>query len=156
MRKRVSTHDGRKGAITRLDPAWKYCYVRFDDNGKETSFLYSLLNSESGLDAKDRKLATGVYECVGGGNGDRVRNGAPNIAPRGFSVAGTMRITGPDSYSFGGSPGRYHVESSGKIVFETGPLNMYFSKLVSGGRIALNQTGNSFYETTCELNRTLH
>ena len=153
--KKVSTNDGRKGTITRLNPAWSYCYVRFDDNGKEASFVYSLLNAEGGLDPKDRKLATGVYECVSGGNGDPENNGAPRVAPRGFSVSGTMRITGPDTYSFGGGSGKYHVESTGKIVFETGPLNTYFSKLVSGGRIALNTSGKAFYETTCELNRTL-
>jgi len=137
--KRVSTNDGRKGAITRLDPAWSYCYVRFDDNGKEVSFLYSLLNAEGGLAAKDLKLATGVYECIGSGK----------------IVAGTMRITGSDAYSFGGGAGKYRVEASGKIVFETGQLNKAFSKLVSGDRIALNTNGDNFYATTCELNRNL-
>src|SRR5882724_5617336 len=112
--KRVSIHDGRKGTITRLDPAWSYCYVRFDDNGKEVSYLYSLLNAEGGLDRKDLKLATGVYECV----------------DRGRLAAGSMRITGVDTYSFGGASGKFHVETSGKIVFETGPLNKHFSKLV--------------------------
>jgi hypothetical protein len=137
--KRVSTNDGRKGTITHLDPAWSYCYVRFDDNGKEASFLYSLLNAEGGLAPKDLKLATGVYECVGNGR----------------IAAGTMRIIGPDTYSFGGPAGKYRVETSGKIVFETGPLNKAFSKLVSGGRIALNVNGDNFYATTCELNRNL-
>jgi hypothetical protein len=139
--KRVSTNnDGRKGTITRLDPAWSYCYVRFDDNGKEVSFLYSLLNAEGGLAPKDLKLASGVYECVGNGQ----------------TAAGTMRITGPDTYSFGGAAGKFHVETSGAIVFETGPLNKAYSKLVSGDRIALNANGDRFYATTCELNRNLH
>jgi len=40
--KRVSTNDGRKGTITRLDQAWSYCYVRFDDNGKEVSERFSV------------------------------------------------------------------------------------------------------------------
>jgi hypothetical protein len=138
--KRVFTNnDGRKGTITRLDPAWSYCYVRFDDNGKEVSMLYSLLNAEGGLDPKDLKLATGVYECVAGGS---ITNG-------------TLRITGTNTYSFGGMAGKFHVETSGKIVFETGPLKDEFSKLVSGGRIALNSTGKNYSGTTCELNRTL-
>jgi hypothetical protein len=138
--KRVFTNnDGRKGTITRLDPAWSYCYVRFDDNGKEVSMLYSLLNAEGGLDPKDLKLATGVYECIGVG----------------LFQAGRLRINGPDTYSFGNAAGKYHVETSGKIVFETGPLKEEFSKLVSGGRIALNSTGKNFSEVTCELNRTL-
>ena len=138
--KRVFTNnDGRKGTITRLDPAWSYCYVRFDDNGKEVSMLYSLLNAEGGLDPKYLKLDTGVYECVVGNN-----------------AVGTMRINGPDTYSFGGAPGKFHVETSGKIVFETGPFKDEFSKLVSGGRIALNSTGKNFSGLTCQLNRTLH
>ena len=138
--KRVFTaNDGRKGTITRLDQKWSYCYVRFDDNGKEVSFLYSLLSAEGGLDPKDLKLATGVYECIANGR----------------NSAGQMRITGPNTYTFGDGPGKYHVETSGKIVFETGPLNKAYSKLVSGGRIALNMNGDNFYGTTCELNRSL-
>ncbi len=156
--KRVSTNkDGRKGTITRLDTAWSYCYVRFDDDGKEVSFLYSLLNAEGGLDPKDRKLATGVYECVSYGQGSREKSDAPNVNAGGAPVnVGNMRITGPDTYSFGNGSGKFHVEASGKIVFETGPFSKYFSKLVSGGRVALNTQGeNYFYPTTCELNRTL-
>lgn len=142
--KRVSTNTGRKGTVTRLDTAWSYCYVRFDDNGKEEGYLYSLLNSEGGLDPKDRTLAVGTYECVTSGAGGST------------ILAGTMRITGADSYVFGGSaPGRYHVEASGKIVFDTGPLKPYFSKLLSGGRIGLNANGDKFYATSCELNRNI-
>src|SRR5579862_4105195 len=59
--KRVSTNDGRKGVITRLDTAWSYCYVKFDDDGKEASFIYSLLNSE-GAPANSGSLALGTYE----------------------------------------------------------------------------------------------
>jgi len=32
--KRVSTNDGHKGTITRLDVPWSYCFVRFDDDKK--------------------------------------------------------------------------------------------------------------------------
>src|SRR5256885_10239588 len=110
--KRVSTNrDGRKGTITHLDNAWSYCYVRFDDNGKEESLLYSLLNSEDGLAAKDLVLRVGIYECVIGGNN-----------------AGWMRISSPSAYSVENLAGKYHVETSGKIVFETGPYKEYFSK----------------------------
>src|SRR4051812_40581379 len=49
--KRVATNGGRKGAITRADPAWSYCYVKFDDAGKEEGMLYSLLNPERGTTA---------------------------------------------------------------------------------------------------------
>jgi len=136
--KRVSTNDGRKGTITRIDSAWSYCYVRFDDNGKEVSFLYSLLNSADSTAKKgDMKLTPGVYECFAGGH---------------YTFM-DMRITGPNTYSSAGQNGKFHIEETGKIVFETGPLNKDFSRLLSGGRIGLNANGDSFYATTCELNR---
>ena len=141
--KRVTTNTGQKGVITRLDTPWSYCWVRFDDTGKEQEFLYSLLNAEGGLDAKDRQLATGVYECVTTGTGGST------------ILAGTLRITGPGTYSMSNSSGKFHVEASGKIVFESGPLKPYFSKLLSGGRVGLNGNGDTFYATACELNRNL-
>jgi hypothetical protein len=137
--KRVSTNDGRKGVITRLNPAWSYCFVRFDDNGKETSFLYSLLNSEDNT-ATSGNLTVGTYECVTGGR----------------STTMLLRITGPNTYSVSGSSGKVHMEPSGKIVFETGPMKEFSSKLLSGGRIGLNLNGGAFYGTSCELNRNLH
>jgi hypothetical protein len=137
--KRVFTNDGRKGVITRLDTAWSYCYVKFDDNGKESSFLYSLLNSEGGA-ATSGNLALGVYECVTGGR----------------TTTMLLRITGPDSYSVSGNSGKFHMEPAGKIVFETGPLKQFYSKLLSGSRIGLNLDGGNFDGTSCELNRNLH
>lgn len=139
--KRASTNDGRKGTITRLDRAWSYCYVRFDDNGKEVSYLYSLLNAVNGTaNRDDLKLAVGVYECLAGAQ----------------ATALDMRITGANTYFSAGHTGKFHIEPDGKIVFETGPLTKFFSKLLSGGRIGLNTTGDSFYSLTCELNRNKH
>jgi hypothetical protein len=138
--KRVSTNDGRKGVITRLDPKWSYCYVRFDDNGKETSLLYSLLNSQDGP-ATSGNVAVGTYECVTGTH----------------ITTMILRITGANSYSVSGSgSGTFHMGPAGKIVFDTGPLKTFFSKLLSGGRIGLNLDGGIFYGTSCELNRNLH
>jgi len=136
--KRVSTNDGRKGTITRLDTAWSYCYVRFDDDGKEVSFLYSLLNSEANP-AKKGDLQSGAYECVTG---------------RAYTTM-IMHITGADTYSASGGTGKYRIEPSGKIVFETGPLSKFNSKLLSGGRIGLNTDGGIFYPTSCQLNRNI-
>lgn len=155
--KRVTTNTGRKGVITRLDTPWSYCWVKFDDGGKEEEFLYSLLNSEGGLDAKDRQLAAGVYECVGNSTSDnRSPSDGPSVAAGGHAIGvGTLRITGPGTYSMSGSSGKFHVEASGKIVFETGPLKPYFSRLLSGGRVGLNADGGNFFATACELNRNL-
>ena len=137
--KRVSTNDGRKGVITRLDPAWSYCFVRFDDNGKESSLLYSLLNSE-GATVNNSSLALGTYECVTGGP----------------YTAMLLRITGSNSYSVSDSSGKFHMEPRGKIVFETGPLKEFSSKLLSGARIGLNLNGSNYDGASCELNRNLH
>lgn len=141
--RRVSTHDGRKGTITRLDRPWSYCYVKFDDNGKEISFLYSLLRSEgggAGASATDGKLAVGVYECVGNGR----------------IYAGQLRILSSNTYRLGEASGRYHIESAtGKIVYESGPLQPMNSKLLPNGRIGLNSNGDQFFATACDLNRNL-
>ena len=138
---RVSTNDGRKGAITRLDNAWSYCYVKFDDNGKEQSFLYSLLNTAEGVPGEQEafKLPPGAYECV---TGERY-------------TTMVMHITGASTYTTPDGKGTFHVEPGGKIVFEAGPLKVFQSMLLSGGRIGLNDNGSKFYNTACALNRNL-
>lgn len=132
--KRVSTNDGRKGTITRLDRDWSYCYVRFDDNGQEASYLYSLLNAEGRAPRDDLKLAKGPYECVSSG-GHSLMN---------------ISITGAGSYSAPEGSGKFHIEPGGKIVFESGPLSQFSSMLLSGHRIGLNTDGGTFYPTACE------
>ena len=140
---RVTTDDGHTGAITRVDRAWSYCYVRQDDTGKEVGYLYSLLSSGGGggrggssAGGGAGALTPGVYECFADGQ---------------YTFM-DMRITGPGTYSAAGGPGRYHIEAGGRIVFESGSLAGYRSKLLAGGRIGLS-TGDSFYATSCELNR---
>jgi hypothetical protein len=137
---RVSTIDGRKGTITRLDVPWSYCWVKFDDNGKETELLYSLLNSEEGAAGKQDpfKLAVGPYECV-----------------TGTAQSMILHITGANTYSIPEGKGTFKVGTDGKIVFESGPMKEFHSMLLSGGRIGLNQNGGKFYNTACSLNRNL-
>lgn len=137
--RRVVNNGGRKGTITKVDLAWSYCTVRFDDTGKEESMLYSLLRAEGG-GGGGLKLAMGAYECV--------NNGKPTDM--------LLRITGADTYSEGGRSGRFRMESNGKIVFESGPLAGQFqSSLLSEGRIGLNTDGGRYYPISCELNRNL-
>jgi hypothetical protein len=83
--------------------------------------------------------APGVYDC----NTD----GRLNLE---------LRLTGPNTCSASGGTGKVHIEPSGKIVFETGPLSKFSSKLQPGGRIGLNQDGGSFCGASCELNRNKH
>lgn len=135
--KRVLTSDQHKGVITRIDRDWSYCYVRQDDSGKEVSYLYSLLQPEEGgapksQDAGD-KLATGKYTCS-----------------IGTEAGGEMRVTGPSTYESNGKSGKYRLEPSGTIVFESGPFSEYHGKLLPGRRIGMNLSGGTFYNMSCE------
>jgi hypothetical protein len=64
-----------------------------------------------------------------------------------------IAITGPGTYSAAGGPGRYSIQGSGQIVFQSGSLQPYHGKLLTGGRIGLNTNGDSFYATSCERKR---
>lgn len=143
--KRVSTAAGRMGTITRVDLAWSYCYVRFDDTGEEISFLYSLLRSED-EPARAGQLwpALGVYECVSKEDA-RIR-----------VTMLLLRVTGLETYSVSGAAGRFRIEQSGKVIFESGPLKDYHSQLLADGRIGLDPEHDEFSRISCELNRNLH
>ena len=135
--KRVMTSDGHKGKITKVDRAWSYCYVLQDDTGKEVSYLYSLLSTEeTGGARKDDNsgLIVGKYNCSVGNVG---------------AVLG-LRVTGPNTYESDNKSGKYHLEASGVIVFETGALSSFHSKLLSGRRVGINLTGGAFYNMTCD------
>jgi hypothetical protein len=141
---RVTTAEGYKGTITRIDRAWAYCYVRRDDNGKVVGYLYSLLRGE-GSAAPDDKIVPGTYECV--------------------SVGGTatmyLRVTGPNTYEADmstydgkGKPGRFHVEPSKKVVFDSGPMVGFHAHALVGPAIGLKSSEKeTFYTTRCELRR---
>jgi len=133
--KRVLTSDNHKGKITRLDRPWSYCYVLQDDTGKEVSYLYSLLDADGQSAEKDNndKVVIGNYNCSIGGHG-----------------AGDMRVTSRSTYETDGKKGTFRVESSGKIVFESGPFSTYNAKLLDGRRIGMNMNGSTFYNMTCD------
>jgi hypothetical protein len=144
--KRVETNGGRTGTITRLDREWSYCYVRFDDDGKEVSYLYSLLNGIAGgagggavggapRAAGETKIQVGEYECITGAT----------------TVTMNLRITGADAYLVEGKAGKFRLEASGRIVFETGPMRQFNSRLLDGARIGLNTDGGAYYPTACEF-----
>jgi hypothetical protein len=137
--RRVSTNDGKKGVITRLDPAWSYCYVRFDGAAQEQGFLYSLLNAEgaSAPSAGGPALRPGTYECVSQG-GSSLMN---------------LQIAAANSYSSPDGSGKFRIESTGRIVFETGPMQAFHSMLLSGARIGLNNDGGTFYSIACEFRK---
>ena len=125
--RRVVTSDGHNGTITRLDRAWSYCYVRQDDTGAEVSYLYSLLQTAGG--------GAGGAAAAGGASGNHLASGVYECFADGHYTFMDMRITGPGSYASAGHAGRYQIAGSGQIVFQSGPLQPYHSKLLSGGRI---------------------
>ena len=132
--KRVALNNGQHGKITRIDRPWSYCYVLLDDTGKEVSFLYSLLSDEGGTVKKDDgKLIVGKYNCWVGSEG-----------------AGEKRVTSASTYEADGKKGTYHVEVSGKIVFESGPLSSYCAKILDSHRFGMNLSGGTFYNLTCD------
>jgi hypothetical protein len=139
---RVTTSDGHAGTITRVDRAWSYCYVRQDGTGREVSYLYSLLSSGGGG-------RTGGGNADGGGGGG-LAAGVYECFADGHYTFMNISVTGPGSYSAAGGPGRYSIQGSGQIVFLSGSLQSYHGKLLNGGRIGLNTTGDSFYATSCE------
>jgi hypothetical protein len=50
--------------------------------------------------------------------------------------------------------GTYKLDdSTGKIVFESGPLTKANAKLLAGPKIGLNMNGGSFFNTTCSLKK---
>lgn len=135
---RVTTSDGHKGAITRVDRDWSYCYVKQDDTGRDVGYLYSLLKPEAGGGAPAAggggKLAVGAYTCWVGTQ----------------ASAMGLQVTGASTYASEGQSGKYHVEPSGHIVFESGPFAGFHSEILSGGRIGLNLSGGTFYNMACD------
>ena len=129
----VTTGDGHKGKITRVDRDWSYCYVLQDDTGKEVGYLYSLLET-GGQAPSDDKLVIGDYSCWVGEE----------------AAAAGIRITGDSTYESGGRKGNFRLEPSGKIRFKSGPFSTFNGKLLSGRRIGMNLNGGSFYNMTCD------
>lgn len=62
-------------------------------------------------------------------------------------------LTSPGAYENAGKPGKYRVEPSNRIVFETGPLTQFHGKLLAGPKIGLNANGGNFYNTTCSISK---
>ena len=136
--KRVSDKQGKRGTIVGID---KYsetmCDVKMDDTGKVGYYIFWMLRAEGASAETDDKLVPGTYECFAGGR---------------YTFM-DMHITGANTYESAGTNGRFHVEPSRNIVFETGSLAKYHAKLLAGPSIGLNTDGGSFYATTCELKK---
>lgn len=135
--KRVINNGGDKGKILRISQG-TLCVVLLD-TGKEQSSIFWMLRDEGASAETNDKLVPGAYECFAG-------------SPPQYTFV-DLRITSANSYEWAGQRGRFHVEPSRKIVYETGPLAKYTSKLLAGPSVGLNSDGGSFFGTHCDLKK---
>ena len=136
--RRVTDKSGKSGTVTHLEAnGGTMCKVMLDETKKETTYIFWMLHAEGGSGGTNDKLIPGVYECMGNGR---------------YTFM-DMRITGPNTYAVDKEKGKFRLEASGKIVFESGPFEKNFGKLLRGPTVGINTDGGSFYATTCEYNK---
>ncbi len=128
---KVADREKLTGKVLSVDSST--CYVQMDGTGKKGVYLFWMLHAAGGSAATDDKLPIGRYECWVGSN-----------------MTGGMEITSPATYSSDGKPGKFHVEASRKIFFDSGPYSSYSAKLLPGPRIGMNLSGGTFYNMTCD------
>lgn len=146
---RVVSNEGYKGTITRVDKAWSYCYVRQDETGKEVGYLYSLLRPE-GAGVRPGASAASAAKPAAAAGGGRPVIGKYMCWVGSEASASGLSITGASSYESDGQAGKFHVEASGRVVFESGPFMGFNAKMLENGRIGMNLTGGTFYNLTCD------
>lgn len=127
----VQDRENLKGKIVAVENG--LCKVKLDRDGKVTTYLHWMLRTAGASAETDDQLKVGSYNCYVG-----------------EQAAGGMKITAPGSYESDGKRGKYRVEPSRKIVFESGPFAEYHAKLLAGPRIGMNLNGGSFYNLTCD------
>ncbi|HWG22407.1 MAG TPA: hypothetical protein VG225_17925 [Terracidiphilus sp.] len=133
---RVADNTNHTGTIVRVDNVM--CYVKRDDHSSDSyAYIFWMLHPEGKSSETDDKLIPGRYACYAG---------------REYTFL-DIRITGPNTYSTKAGSGKFHVEPSRKIVFESGPLKQNGAKLTRGPNIDLNSDGGSFYGTTCSYQK---
>jgi hypothetical protein len=128
---KVANRENRTGTVIAVDGGT--CRVRLDGDGKTIPYLFWMLHAAGGSKETNDKLVVGRYDCYVGSQG-----------------TGDMRITSASTYESGGKKGKYHVEASNKIVFESGPFSSFNAKLLAGPRIGMNMNGGTFYNMTCD------
>jgi hypothetical protein len=128
---KVADRQNRVGKIIALDGP--ECRVQLDATGEKIPYLFWMLHAAGGSALTNDKLVIGNYECWVG-----------------TQMAAGIRITGPTSYVFDGRSGKFHIEPSRQIVFESGSLRGFNAKLLPGPRIGINMNGGTFYNMACD------
>ena len=138
--RKVVDRDNKTGTVVSVSR--RGCQVLLDETGRESSYLFWTLRGVDTSDTTKNKLVNGIYNCY------------PGSGATSNSTSMDIRIDGPDIYQDGkGNRGRYRLESSGQIVFESGPFREAKAELLPGPRIGLDMTGGTSYDTTCSLKR---
>lgn len=133
--RRVMDRENRAGAVVELSNGM--CTIALD-GGERRSYLHWMLRAEGASTKSADALVPGIYTCYASGN----------------YLFMDIIIEGPTSYrDKAGKTGTYRQETSGRILFESGPFAGYNAALLAGPRIGLNSTGGSFYATTCGLKK---
>jgi len=133
--KRVTDGSNKSGKIASVDGV--LCHVALDEGGSPHAYIFWMLRNEGASAETDDKLVPGRYACYAGRN---------------YTFMDIV-ITGANSYETKGGSGKFHVEPSRKIVFESGPLKTNGAKLTRGPNIDINSDGGSFYGTTCSYQK---
>jgi len=135
--KRVVNNMGDKGNILRISQG-TLCVVLLD-TGKEQSSIFWMLREEGASAETNDKLVPGAYACYAGN-------------PNQYTFM-DLKILSANSYEWAATRGKFHIEPSRKIVYETGPLSRYTSKLLAGPSVGLNTDGGTFFGTHCDLQK---
>lgn len=134
--KRVFDRQNRTGTIVKMVND-NMCQVRMDESGKDEYFLFWMLTEQGKSSEPVVKLVPGTYECYQSGQ---------------YTFM-DMYITGSNSYRTSAGSGTFRTGPANKLIFESGPLTKYTSKLEAGPGILLSTNGGSFYGTSCELKK---
>jgi hypothetical protein len=133
---RVADSSNNTGTIVKTDGTM--CFVKRDDGSSNSyTYIFWMLHPLGKSAETDDKLIPGKYACYAGGQ---------------YTFM-DVQITGPNTYSTDAGSGKFHVDPSRKIIFETGSLKSYASKLTRGPDIDLSTDGGKFYGTTCSYQK---
>lgn len=137
---RVTDRQNKSGVVVAVDGT--LCKVKLDESGKTESKIFWMLRGAGASAQSNDRLVPGTYPCYS------LAGGTLNYA---FI---DIHILSASAYSDkAGVKGNYRIESSGKIVFESGPLAPANAKLLAGPRIGLNMNGGNFFNTSCSLKK---
>jgi hypothetical protein len=139
--RRVTNNMGQTGSVVRVSQG-SLCIVHLDhggdSDGNQASLFWMLRQAGTSPETTD-KLVRGTYECF---TGNPVHYADMDVL-----------ITGPGSYRSANQNGAFHMGPANQIIYDSGALRGYKSKLLAGPSIGLNSNGDSFFGTHCDLKK---